>query len=300
MNYYKYTTIDTAILILENESLKATNPNDFNDPFDSNILPEKPSIDINKIINIILKHKYHNRTSRRKVINNKSLIPKVLLEDKNEYISNIEDSFSVLNNDWSQYINNFRILCMTQDRSNILMWSHYADNHEGVLLGFKHTSGFVSNIKKVQYSISNAIPNKLLKKLFKKLYSELENMEGNDIQSFIADYFTLKNRDEKKIINIFNIFFTVKNKVWKYENEFRLIKLSNEEPDFISFNNKDLDEIILGVNFIKSIKKNKELLKKIIALLENKYKDTKIYKAEKKLNNLIYIRISIKELKGFY
>lgn len=35
-------------------------------------------------------------------------------------------------------IDKFKVVCLSQDPANILMWSHYADFHKGMCLGFYH------------------------------------------------------------------------------------------------------------------------------------------------------------------
>lgn len=53
---YKYTSLENAIKIIENESVILTNPKAFNDPFDSKLVIRKNEIDdaINLIKTIIV------------------------------------------------------------------------------------------------------------------------------------------------------------------------------------------------------------------------------------------------------
>jgi hypothetical protein len=35
---------------------------------------------------------------------------------------------------WADFRNNLRILCLTEDHANLLMWAHYADHHKGAVI----------------------------------------------------------------------------------------------------------------------------------------------------------------------
>ena len=43
------------------------------------------------------------------------------------------------------------VTCFTEDCTNLLMWSHYAENHTGFCLEFDASNEFFSNVRKVDY-----------------------------------------------------------------------------------------------------------------------------------------------------
>jgi hypothetical protein len=104
------------------QSLKFSNPNEFNDPFDCHegsirIEHNKELIrevlytsDLNQRINI-------SRNKRRKLekdIFKKELYLPIIRDKKNDY----------------------KLSCFSAKKDEVLMWSHYADMHRGICIGF--------------------------------------------------------------------------------------------------------------------------------------------------------------------
>ena len=118
----------------------------------------------------------------------------------------IDVQFSNPEEEHRNYINNAilnccRVLCLTTDYNNQLMWAHYADEHRGCVFEFEepHSVG-LRNLKKgvvqyVEYESPSVNPVDLL------LFGEKSSINYQ------------LNRD---------IFFT-KRDVWAYENEYRLM-----------------------------------------------------------------------------
>ena len=93
------------------------------------------------------------------------------------------------------------ILCLSENRKSILMWSHYADEHSGFVVGFDSEDPFFHHHQDEQEDIG---------KLFRVNYSEKRTL---------IDVKTIRDG-----INLPDIFFT-KNKEWGYEQEWRIIRL---------------------------------------------------------------------------
>jgi hypothetical protein len=102
------------------------------------------------------------------------------------------------------------VLSLASENTNILMWSHYGNNHNGVCFGFDCSDKDVfKNLKKVRYQ------------------SHYEELWG-----------WLYTDDE--IVN--NILYT-KSHQWSYENEYRCVK---NNIGVTNFNIDSLKEIIFG------------------------------------------------------
>jgi len=103
---------------------------------------------------------------------------------------------------------NSRLCCFSESHDDVLMWSHYAASHTGICIEFDTTivdSPFLS-CKKIEYS---------------------------------PDFNVIKgNLDE-----ILERACLVKAEQWKYEEEWRLIR---ESEDFVSFPDQCLTGVILG------------------------------------------------------
>ena len=116
------------------------------------------------------------------------------------------------------------VICFTELRDNILMWSHYADSHKGICLGFCGKS----NISKI-------------------------SLEGNDLYKISegGDIFKVWYDDEYPepdmaqtwhILGSAKILVT-KHKGWDYEEEWRAIQEDgNKLVDYLG----RLNEIIFG------------------------------------------------------
>lgn len=88
------------------------------------------------------------------------------------------------------------ILCLTEDPLNILMWSHYANNHTGICIGFDRDASPFNHTKKVIYR------------------GERPKAEFNS--------------DPEKLID--RVLLT-KSQHWQYEKEWRVIKRTIETDE---------------------------------------------------------------------
>ena len=124
--------------------------------------------------------------------------------------------------------NSAHILSLSRTNDNILMWSNYASNHEGVCLCFK------AELKDEElgfYFDSEFLP--LYKVKYKKDFPEplnMLNLYRNEFESFIN-------------------FLTTKYVDWGYEKEYRLFVQSMEQSDvsFKQYEKNSLEGIIFGL-----------------------------------------------------
>lgn len=79
-----------------------------------------------------------------------------------------------------------------ESKSNLLMWSHYTDEHRGVVLGFDTENSFFSDLKRVKYD--SVIPDHLM-----------ASVDINDINSLLPLFF-------------------IKSDEWIYEKEHRVVR----------------------------------------------------------------------------
>ena len=106
------------------------------------------------------------------------------------------EAFRTLRQEWAQ---RFGMLCFSRDWRNPVQWSHYAEKHRGLCLGFDVPDNYLSRIT---YSSSRIRPN-------------WEAIRSND-----------KADSEKEILR----WSTTKFRHWHYEQEERLF-LSLDKPD---------------------------------------------------------------------
>ena len=125
---YKYAPFDAGALKMVTEgTIKFSDPRQFNDPFDCFPIYGTQSL-----------HRVPNQKSNlfRAAGNRRGYSPAQRLQRKGEFVARlkarVEDgSFA------SDILNRIGIVCLSKNPLNILMWSHYANFHKGMVLEFR-------------------------------------------------------------------------------------------------------------------------------------------------------------------
>lgn len=140
----------------------------------------------------------------------------------------------------------WRLLCLSNKWSNPLLWSHYADNHRGLCLGFDASTTY-----------------------FKPINYQSRRFRVSDFD--ISDASDLTAKDIKTII------FT-KFSAWRYESEHRAIIMPHEcikkdKIEFFRFNDQfRLREVIVGAS-------SRLTRAELNSILENSAHDVQLRKA---------------------
>jgi Protein of unknown function (DUF2971) len=140
---------------------------------------------------------------------------------------------------WSEMKREYRVLCFAETETNILLWSHYASSHKGIVLAFEPCAPPRSDLaaaRKVSYSRDVLFPVTLQDML---LYLTSQAPKPKSDDAFVKSVFT-------------------KSEDWSYEKEWRILrKVSEVGPDrFIdlSFPPEELVAIYLGCRVSESSK----------------------------------------------
>jgi hypothetical protein len=288
MIYYKYTSITTATIVLENESLRWSSPLLFNDIEECQFTPftdeqhksahesyYKVLVDCARGRLIYDYYQYSEIT--------KMLISAIKLMESSGKLESF-DFFEMLNlvgkpkEGYREYVNKglvniFRILCVTTDYENPLMWAHYGDQHYGCVLGFdelykekprKLKEGFVRYHENIE-PLSN--PIEML------LYGETEKVHDLMVQDIIF----------------------AKRTFWNYEREYRLMFAENFGQISTSFNfqtkertmnvchqtDKHHTDVSFPKHGLKSItfgaRTSRKDVERVLAIIEEKQYDCQVY-----------------------
>lgn len=247
---YKYTSLKSAIKILESNAIALNNPQNYNDPFDSVI--DFDDDDIEKSISIVVE--YYLIQEFLKLLNNKNIkvgfLTKLIMKwdrfginlylkvsKRNKYYDSIpgaqaltkfvvryaaqkgENSFDELKEMFTNEIiqkvkevrNNALISCFSKRYDSILMWSHYGNKHKGICVEFDRPD---KDFLDVKYS----------KKRCKfDLEDTTRRVLGYMLSNEEADV------NDKGLIRCISKPFIVKSFDWQYEEEVRCILSPNSD-----------------------------------------------------------------------
>lgn len=126
-----------------------------------------------------------------------------------------------------QELNNLAAMtCFTECHNNILMWSHYANQHTGLCVEY--------NIKQL-----NTDPLGAVKHLFPVLYGKKRYI-SRDIDSLIASHQDLNKAiaeryeyDGQELLDDVLPLFLWKGDAWKYEQEWRIVYMGIKSAEAV-------------------------------------------------------------------
>ncbi|MDR7122248.1 DUF2971 domain-containing protein [Rheinheimera soli] len=307
MSFYKYTNINTAVLVLQNSSLRWSSPLLFNDleecqftPFtkEQHLKSHETYIQVLEgcargclVYNI---NKFSEITMR--LIHVIALSMEKGTYDRKDYANVLANISGNPESDYRDFMNTalircFRVLCVTEKYDNSLMWAHYADQHYGCVFELE--------------DLYDKEP-RLLRKGYVRYH---ENVEP---RSNPLDMLLYGETDEVRDLMIRDVAFS-KRTFWSYEQEYRFmfsetfgeittkIDMQNNTKDIIV--NKQSDQLFTDVNFSKKSLKSiifgvrcmSKDIQKIVDILENsdyqcdlyqmKMRDGCLFKEELSLQN---------------
>ena len=281
--FYKYVTSETAKAILKTQTLRWGSPSTFNDPFDIQIEIQasymNDDIFYKELIEKAIELVYGEKEPIFKSIG--TLGFSILIQMLRQIRHNVpveefrktsisalmdgkEDAKKILenfNNDWKEYIKKSRLLCVTEEKNNLLMWAHYAQEHTGLVIELKC-------IEEEDTPLCVAKPIKYV--------DEVPEIMTKD--EFINGNLGLEIVDNGRLFN--NLVFTKSNH-WSYEKEWRCFDESieaNSDPtgsfDTEPILAEEISAVYLGCRISQ---KNKSEV--INILNESRYSHVKIFES---------------------
>ncbi|NWK73147.1 DUF2971 domain-containing protein [Acinetobacter sp. SwsAc6] len=247
--FYKHISIDADNLvfgIFKNTELKYNYACNFNDPYDCLFKLELSNLDN------LTKDEFESITG--KSVNNAEwqLSRKFIIKKFKEMHT------LLLNQEIHTLRKKVPITCFNSNPLNILMWSHYADHHKGLMLEFKISKDFSEKLCPIPVSYNNTFP------IIQMSLTQLKNFSESNKSNINYDII------EKALLR--------KSDCWFYENEYRAFGDENDSL-LIKYNPSILSSVITGTKF-RSTNKYK-LLKDSISLFNKTNKtNVKIYDAK--------------------
>lgn len=269
---YKYTTAETAKIVLDTGKLRWQSPCQFNDASELQRMPilspnfvEARPIYSQKLIELAYSNEPLDLTiyspwtqtliALLRKLKSQSISADLALSSIDSVIpqseKNMEDLFrrsTELNNDGS-----LRCFCLTENVMNSLMWAHYGDSSKGCMLAFQHIDELstpFAEAEKVRYS--NDTPT-----------------IGSAVDFYLYGPTKEQNRETRLAI------YHTKSEDWKYEKEWRVIytpKIIDDKTysDF-KFYPLELASITFG------LKIDSEEKAQLLALVASKYFHCELY-----------------------
>jgi hypothetical protein len=229
-HFFKYASFETATRVINLKSFRWSSPTKFNDPFDHqvgfvmNYDPDELSRSLaSSIERIIFSDSppaitpttlFSALTLKLREIRNKlpkSEVLRELSESSSESAALIRNSIIKLNAGVQDQLCHSRVFCVSEQFDNVVMWSHYADQHKGVAFKLRCIDEIDNTLlaaRKVRYT-NSFLP-------FPSADSYAKHLTGEqpiDLTPLIWDIAYTKHID------------------WSYENEWRVhIPLLDEPP----------------------------------------------------------------------
>jgi hypothetical protein len=227
---------------LEEQYLYLPNPRSFNDPFDSNIFMRYDLLSYEE------KYQLSNSFVREGHSDVKGHLREALIKQVINTIDNPERHDGAMQQWVDRMVARMRVFCACPDRDNILLWSHYANNHTGFAIGFD-----TMQLHQLWKDSGGLL---LGHALYREEYPTLLP-PGDD-----------RMRQEKTTAIVMNI----KSDIWHYENEIRLTMW--DAPEKVSFKPELINQIVLGC------KMNTSSRRRMLDLVAKKYPHATVYQAK--------------------
>lgn len=220
--------------LLLNQKLYFATPEQLNDPLDSSI---DISAEYERAKELV--HESDDHPERRKSF----LIH--LLNETHHFNDPVSGKQIGLNQALNHFIQSLGILSLSKTPADALLWSHYAQGHCGLCLGFDlellELDAFIKG--DIEYAA-------------KPPYVELFLKLTEEIGEFVRPWEQSKYPDEQgdkfytsQLSRLMRANLLVKSEKWKYEEEYRMI---TSRPGHHAFPPSALREVILGAKTSKS------------------------------------------------
>jgi len=247
---FKYVKASTAIRVLEKRILRWRSPDGFNDPFElKNPLEfgfeweemkrayrqrliaiisqphDPPLLEGNPVAPMIREARAQCKKGRD---------PETMWSGMNAQFEGLVEHWKALSigdrNTWIEMKRRYRILCLSAVHDHILMWSHYADEHRGIVFEFLPTIGQPTATLAAPVLYSNEVPVAVT------------------LEEYIQFLTGVGPRPNGR--NAWRRSIYIKSSAWAYEKEWRTIniKQSDEQEEYSDreFHPHELVSVFLG------------------------------------------------------
>jgi hypothetical protein len=244
---YKYMSRDTGRIVLENRTLRWSTPRSLNDPYDVQF-DLQVDMDRDAVRAAALAKMWDAFYGEGDFVPGnqfgvviqvlRKIFPKLPREEFDrefgeaidEGLSRLERALPEIQSDIRRIMANSKLLCLTESPDNKLMWAHYAEQNQGLVLGFR-------SVPELNSPYQQARPVEYLE--------DVPHLVNNE---FLADMAAgLVSLDTKTVVD--RLIYT-KSSDWAYEREHRIDAGAGRDVDApfedVPFNAPELGVIVVG------------------------------------------------------
>lgn len=281
-HFFKYYDFKGALHSLTEKRIRLSSPKLFNDPFDIDF-NIRPAFEADEVVELlksngaeIIKNEVISRWLSRQPEATRAEVkplferhydqhmaenghPDYFNGAKDEYRKIFDDVTANMNKEFYAQMDDQFIFSLTTCEKNLLMWSHYAKKHQGVVIKFrcdKARDNIFLASQEVKYY--DEIPK----------FGTLDNLRKS-----------LEGRATNEVIDYYNGIVFTKSSDWKYEKEWRICHSFKEAAGamyaYSGISSSDIEEVILGCRMLPHEQEA------MVNLLKQQYPLTKISKANK-------------------
>lgn len=280
-HFFKYCTARTAKSVLETQTVRWSSPEKFNDPFDCSF-SLAPHFDWepttakwhHRLLDILCDSRepdfdqtnpesaWINKLRKIAAGKSRSTLKGVMGSLFEEFASHMEQWSDTEREIWKIRAASFRLFCVCIENDNILLWSHYADSHSGVVLQFEC-------IKELDVPLLGACEVQ-----YSKVAPSISPQE-----EFIEEALGL--RPLKKGEEVHKKLITTKAIDWKYEHEWRVVSTRRDSEnqgnnyEDIPFHPPEISKVFLGCKIDSTDRAN------ILKLLQGRFAHVEAYQAKR-------------------
>ncbi len=244
---FKYVTSDTGRKIIDTRTLRWSTPPMLNDLFDMQFafqvrLERQAALDAFRTLTNVSREEFNQDREIGDGID-------AFMDEIKGLIAQASETIL------GQFIND-KILCLSEVPDSIVMWSHYAQNHSGMVLRFTDDTPGNPLVKAQRVRYVDQMPS-----LFN--HEALSDMLGGH-----------KGLDARRIMD--EVIYT-KSSHWAYEREWRVSAgrgRSDGPYEDVPFNAKELDGVIFGVRTAEAERRA------LAALLKARYPHVELLQAK--------------------
>lgn len=242
-----------------NFTVSFTSPNAFNDPFECQPILEISKSDYIRYLESCEAYENEKESLRRNGYKANDASIKRSLRSSRKSVRNNKNWEDLINkrlNDmWENHKKNVRILSLSKEYDNPLMWAHYANSHKGFVVGIK--SEFFS----------------ILEKGIGGNEWRLKEVEYSDDKISVNPYGDITvNSNSECVLNLMKVYYK-KSMCWSYEKEVRFAVYVEGAPEHLL---KDIDPVYIS-EIRLGLKMNEALKRNITKFCQEKYPHIEIY-----------------------